>query len=101
MTCGNLRDAGNGRQVACKIAASWKVGLRLRSDRDGESFDYFFEQLKVCNHCRTKLTVDVVQTENTFNHVSRRLLGWNRSQPKRKFSKLVFLHLDFGFVSGG
>lgn len=99
--CGKLRDADSGRQVACKIPASWRVGLRLRSDRDSEPFDYFFEQLKVCNHCRRQLTVEQVQTSNTFHHVSRKLVGWNRHPPKRRLTVLVFRHLVMGFDSGG
>lgn len=99
--CGRLRVDRDGRQYACKLGATWRVGLRLRSETYAEPFDYFFEQLKVCNCCRTKLTVQDVQTNNTFSHVSQKILNWHKPPPKRKLSRLVFQHLVMDFVAGG
>ena len=100
-TCGRLRQTPDGRQTACKRRATWRVGLRLRSDEYSEPFDYFFEQLKVCNRCRTKITVQDVLTPATLTHVSQKLVAWHRPPPKKKLTTLLFQHLMLDFVAGG
>lgn len=99
--CDRLVTLGKGRQAACRIYASWLVGIRARAHRDGPTVDYFFEQMKVCNRCRINLVLEDVQTDRSFVYLSKRLVSMGHEPPKRKLSRLIYRHLRLGFTSGG
>lgn len=99
--CARLRPTRDGGLVSCPIAASWTVGLRLREYRDGDYVDYFLDQYRVCNACRCRLTLQDVVTDSVFSRAFQQVTSRGHGPPKRKLTKLVFLHIRLGFESGG
>jgi hypothetical protein len=97
--CSKLR-AKEGKLVACTVPASWLVGVRLRSDKHAEPVDHFFEQLKVCTYCRSKVELEMVLPDRLFFFVSQKLVDANFPPPKRKLTRLIFKHLKMDFLSG-
>jgi hypothetical protein len=99
-TCGFLHTTDDGKcrtQKACKVVASWMVGVVLTDKRRIEETTVWLGRLVVCNRHRQQLTLKDVLTDSGWQKLIMSLIAKGHRKPKRSYSKLTFKHLRLDF----
>jgi len=96
--CAQMR-IGGGRQVACNKPATWRVGLGLRSYKDGQERLYMIDAAVCCNRCRASVTLKNFVDDRIFAYVSHQAIASGWPPPKRGLVRLVFEHLRRGYTT--
>lgn len=96
--CARMR-VGAGHQTACKLKASWRIGLGLRAHKDDRERLYMIDAALCCNRCRASITMKNFVDGRIFAYVSRQAIANDWPPPRRSLSRLVFEHLRQGYVT--
>lgn len=92
-TCGRFNEKREGtslKQTACKVHASWMVGVVFIDKNKIEETTIWVPTMYVCNRHRMKLRVEDVVTESGWRTMVASLLQQGHRQPKRSLTKLAF-----------
>lgn len=95
-TCAFLdttKDDGEITQKACKVVASWMVGVVVIDKHRIDRSTIWFRQLIVCNRHRQQLTLDNVLSDKVWQEVVKSQLASGNRKPKRSLTVLAFRHL--------
>lgn len=84
---------GGYEQIACKVVASWMVGVTLTDKHRIEETTVWIGKLMVCNKHRQSLTLDDVLTDSGWQKIMLSVIAKGHRKPKRGYAKLVFKHL--------
>ena len=87
-------ETENGlQQIACKVVASWRVGVTLTDKRRMEEMTIWFPKMLVCNRHRLQLTPNGVLLGVGWDQIAKSVLAKGHRKPKRSYTKLCFEHL--------
>ena len=91
--CGSFNETRDGesvKQSACKVGASWVIGL-VFIDRDRiEESTIWLPTCLICNRHRMKLKVSDVLTNESWGNMTASLREQGHRPPKRSYTKLAF-----------
>jgi hypothetical protein len=92
-TCGRFNEKREGtslKQTACKVHASWMVGVVFIDKNKIEETTIWVPTMYVCNRHRMKLRVEDVVTEQGWQRMNYSLREQGHLPPKRSLTKLAF-----------
>ena len=92
-TCGRFNETREGEsftQSACKVGASWMVGVVFADKDKIEETTIWVPTMLVCNKHRVQLGIKDVLTDQGWGRMSASLRDQGHRPPKRSFTKLAF-----------
>ena len=82
-----------GDQTACKVTASWRVGVIVTDKRRMAEQVVWVPRMIVCNRHRLELNLDGVLLGVGWDNVVKSAVSKGHPKPKRSYTKLVFEHI--------
>lgn len=92
-TCGRFNvvvTSHSMSQVACKVVASWNVGLRVIDKQRTEETTIWIPSMVVCNKHRCQMIIKDVVTDTGWRRLVASLVADGKMPPKRSYATVVF-----------
>jgi hypothetical protein len=92
-TCGRFNETREGeslKQVACKVGASWMVGVVFTDKHKIEETTIWVPTMLVCNRHRVTLEIKDAVSDASWGRMVTSLTAQGHRAPKRSLTRLAF-----------